>query len=25
VVINRNSPVGESRLYQDQLCKVLVK
>lgn len=25
VVINRNSPVGESRLYQDMLCKALVK
>ena len=24
-IINRNSPVGESRLYQDMLCKVLVK
>lgn len=25
VVINRDSPVGESRLYQDMLCKVLVE
>ena len=24
-IINRDSPVGESRLYQDMLCKVLVK
>ena len=24
-IVNRNSPVGESRLYQDMLCKVLVK
>lgn len=24
-IINRNSPVAESRLYQDKLCKVLVK
>ena len=25
VIINRNSPVGESRLYQDRLCKELVR
>ena len=25
VIINRNSPVGESRLYQDKLCKELVR
>lgn len=24
-IVNRNSPVEESRLYQDMLCKVLVK
>ena len=24
-IINRDSPVEESRLYQDMLCKVLVK